>query len=52
MNSEKEQLPAEFDAERIRSLENFLRELEEQEKNLNISREMVIEIDELDINDE
>ena len=52
MNSEKEQLPIEFETESIESLENFLRELEQQEKNLKISREMVIEIDEFDINDE
>lgn len=52
MNSEQEQLPIEFEAESVESLENFLRELEQQEKNLNISREMIIEIDELDIKDE
>ncbi len=52
MNPEKEHLPIEFETESIESLENFLRELEEQEKNLKISREMVIEIDEFDINDE
>lgn len=52
MNSEQEQLPIEFEAESIETLENFLRELEEKEKDLNMSEEMVIEIDELDINDE
>ena len=52
MNPENEQLPIEFETESIESLENFLRELERQEKNLKISREMVIEIDEFDINDE
>lgn len=52
MNSEQEQLPIDFETESIESLENFLRELEQQEKNLKISREIVIEIDELDIKDE
>lgn len=52
MNPEQEQLPIEFEAESVETLENFLRELEEKEKDLNMSEEMVIEIDELDINDE
>ena len=52
MNPEKEELPIEFESESIESLENFLRELEEQEKNLKISQNMIIEIDELDINDD
>lgn len=52
MNPEQEQLPIEFEAESIESLENFLRELEAKEKDLNMSEEMVIEIDEFDISDE
>lgn len=52
MNSEQEQMPTEFETENLESLDDFLRELEEKEKDLNMSDEMVIEIDEFDINDE
>lgn len=52
MNPEKEQLPIEFDSDTIESLEDFLRDLEEQEKNLQMSQNIVIEIDELEIDNE
>jgi molecular chaperone GrpE len=50
MNSNQEQLSAEFEAENAPSLDDFLKELEAKEKDLNISAEMVVEIEE-DISD-
>lgn len=46
MNSNQEQLSAEFEAENAASLDDFLKELEAKEKDLNISSEMVVEIEE------
>lgn len=45
-NNEIEQLSAEFEADNAPSIDDFLKELEEKEKDLNISSEVVIEVDE------
>ncbi|HSK70848.1 MAG TPA: nucleotide exchange factor GrpE [Pyrinomonadaceae bacterium] len=51
MNSNQEQFSAEFEAENTPSVDDFLKELEAKEKDLNISSEMVVEVEE-DISDE
>lgn len=51
-NELQEQLSAEIEADNAPSIDDFLKELEEKEKNLNISSEMVIEIDEAEIDEE
>jgi molecular chaperone GrpE len=45
-NNEIDQLAAEFEAENAPSIDDFLKELEEKEKDLNISSQMVIEVNE------
>lgn len=52
MNSNQEQLSAEFEAENIASLDDFLKELEEKEKDLNISAEVVVEVDDDALSDD
>jgi molecular chaperone GrpE len=51
-NEIQEDLSEEFETEAKSSIDNFLRELEEKEKDLNISEELVIEIDQEDITEE
>ena len=45
-NNEIDQLAAEFEADNAPSIDDFLKELEEKEKDLNISSQMVIEVNE------
>lgn len=45
-NNDKQQLAAEPEADNAPSIDDFLKELEEKEKDLNISSQMVIEVDE------
>ena len=51
-NETQEQLSAEFEADKMPSIDDFLRELEEKEKDLNISSEVVIEVDEAEFPEE
>ncbi len=51
-NETQEQLSTEFEADKMPSIDDFLRELEEKEKDLNISSEVVIEVDEADFPEE
>lgn len=51
-NNEIEQLSAAFEAENAPSIDDFLKELEEKEKDLNISSEIVIEVDEAEAAEE
>lgn len=44
-NEMQEQAATEFEADNLPSIDDFLRELEEKEKDLNISSEVVIEVD-------
>lgn len=47
-NEQQEHLATEFEADNMPSIDDFLRELEEKEKDLNISSEVIIEVDEDD----
>ena len=51
-NETQEQLPAEFEADKMASIDDFLKELEEKEKDLNMSSDVVIEVDETEISEE
>lgn len=44
-NEKQEQLTAEFETDKMSSIDDFLKELEEKEKDLNMSSEVVIEVD-------
>ena len=51
-NEIEQQIAAEFEADNAPSIDDFLKELEEKEKDLNISSQMVIEVNEADADEE